>query len=295
MRGGGRQALVGRRGIRHSLFAKIQLSFQCFFQPALFGGAHAFTQAMDPLTSAAASGLRARMESLDMLANNIANAATDAYKADRELYGTYLAPDAAAMARGQNDPMISEAPVIEKSWVDFSAGRMRTTDNPLHIALGAPSFLAVDGPSGTLYTRNGRLQLSAQGELLTTDGHKLRFADSAKVTIDTAQPFEISDDGTIMQKGQALGTLEIVRFDAASKLTKQGKNYFRAEDPAAGPRVDTDPKVHQGRLEDSNVTTSEAAVRLVSVMRQSEMLQKAIALGAEMNRRSIEEVARVTP
>ena len=44
---------------------------------------------MDPLTAIAASGLRARMESLDLLANNIANASTGGYKADREFYSLY--------------------------------------------------------------------------------------------------------------------------------------------------------------------------------------------------------------
>jgi flagellar basal body rod protein FlgG len=52
-------------------------------------------------------------------------------------------------------------------------------------------------------------------------------------------------------------------------------------------------EVRQGRLEGSNVSPAEGAVRLVSVIRQFEMLQKAIALGAEMNRKAVEEVARV--
>ena len=45
---------------------------------------------MDTLTSAAASGIRARIESLDMLANNIANASSPGFKTDRESFGLYL-------------------------------------------------------------------------------------------------------------------------------------------------------------------------------------------------------------
>ena len=55
---------------------------------------------MDPLTATAASGLRARMESLDLLANNVANASTGGYKADREFYSLYVSPEA-----GENDPL----------------------------------------------------------------------------------------------------------------------------------------------------------------------------------------------
>ena len=52
--------------------------------------------------------------------------------------------------------------------------------------------------------------------------------------------------------------------------------------------------MEQGKLESSNTGSAEAAVRLVSVMRQFEMLQRALTLGAEMNKRAIDEVARVT-
>ena len=54
---------------------------------------------MDPMTAIAASGLRARMESLDLLANNIANASTGGYKADREFYSLYVAPEAPTTIR----------------------------------------------------------------------------------------------------------------------------------------------------------------------------------------------------
>ena len=50
---------------------------------------------MDPLSISAASGMRARMESLDMLANNLANATTVGYKSDREFYSLYASAEAA--------------------------------------------------------------------------------------------------------------------------------------------------------------------------------------------------------
>ena len=53
------------------------------------------------------------------------------------------------------------------------------------------------------------------------------------------------------------------------------------------------PAVHQGRLEGANFAPAEAAVRLIHVMRQFEMLQRAVTLGSEMNRKSVEDVARI--
>ena len=119
---------------------------------------------MDPLTSTAASGLRARMESLDMLANNLANAETGGFKTDREFYSLYVAPEAA----GADSP--SAMPVIEKPWTDFSQGVIRQTSNPLDFALSGKGFFSVDGPNGPLYTRQGAFRLSPAGLLVTTEG-----------------------------------------------------------------------------------------------------------------------------
>ena len=78
-----------------------------------------------------------------------------------------------------------------------------------------------------------------------------------------------------------------------SGLAKQGNNYFRAADPAVAPTAASGVDVQQGKLEGSNVGSAESAVRLVNVMRQFEMLHKAISIGVEMNKKAMEEVARV--
>jgi flagellar basal-body rod protein FlgG len=52
-------------------------------------------------------------------------------------------------------------------------------------------------------------------------------------------------------------------------------------------------QVEQGKIESSNVAVPEAAMRLVGMMRQFEMLQKAVTLDSDMNRKAIEEVGRV--
>src|SRR3954468_11041188 len=100
---------------------------------------------MDPLTGIAASGLRARMESLELLANNVANAATGGDKADREFYGLYKSTDADSDAT---------MPVIERPWIDQSQGLVHGTGNPLDLALSGRGFFSVEGPRGPLYTRN---------------------------------------------------------------------------------------------------------------------------------------------
>jgi len=241
---------------------------------------------MDAMTVAAASGMRARMESLEMLANNLANAATAGYKSDREFYSLYISPEA-------GDPLSpATLPVIERHWTDFSEGAFTATGNPLDLAIAGRGFFAADGPSGRLFTRNGGFQVSAAGVLVTTQGYPVRAVGGGTIQVDPNAPLEVAADGTVSQNGVALGQLEIVDFPDASVLRKQEGGYFAAPGGQGGVAA-SGYSIRQGRLEGSNVNTAEAAVRLVSVLRQFEMLQRAVALASEMNRKAVEEVARV--
>jgi flagellar basal body rod protein FlgG len=237
---------------------------------------------MDPISTAAASGMRARLESLDMLANNIANSATAGYKVDREFYSIYQDEEAAG------GPL---SPVIDKPWTDFSQGNIQPTGRPLDVALDGKGFLAVNGPSGPLYTRNGGLRVSASGDVTSADGYPVRLMGGTTLKSISNAPMEITANGSVRQGGTDLGKLEIVDF-AAGSLTKHGTSLFRAIEGAT-PVAATSVEVQQGKLEGSNVAGAESAVRLVSLLRQFEMLQRAVTIGGEMNKKSLEEVARV--
>ena len=93
------------------------------------------------------------MESLDMLANNIANTDTGGYKTDREFYSLYTSAEATG-----DDP--ATLPVIEKNYTDYSQGSMRPTSSPLDFGIQGKGFFAVDSPSGVAYTRNGSFHLT---------------------------------------------------------------------------------------------------------------------------------------
>ncbi|HXB69090.1 MAG TPA: flagellar basal-body rod protein FlgF [Candidatus Acidoferrales bacterium] len=239
------------------------------------------------MTATAASGLRARMESLDLLANNVANASTDGYKADREFYSLYVAPEAE-----DNNPNAT-MPVIEKPWVDLSQGDIHSTGGPLDVALTGKGFFSVKGPGGPLYTRNGSFRLAGDGKLVTSDGYAVQTSKGAALTLQPARPIEIASDGTVSQDGTVIGQLEVVDFTSSAGLAKQGSNYFRVADPTARATAPSGTVVGQGKLEGSNSGAAQAAVRLIGVMRQFEMMQKALTLGNEMNRRAVEEVAKV--
>ncbi len=243
---------------------------------------------MDQISVLAASGLRARMESLDLLANNMANASTSGYKGDGEFYTLFTSDAAEADASGTPTTL----PMIQHQWTDFSQGLLEPTNNPLDLGLSGQGFFAVKGPSGPLYTRNGGFHVSAAGTLTTSDGYPVLQRDGQPLKADPTQPIEVAVDGNVRQKGQILGQLQLVEFKDHSLLLKQGSNYFRngsSQTPGNAANV----QVHQGQIESSNVSAAQGAVRLVGVIRQFEMMQKAISISNDMGRKAIEEVAKV--
>jgi flagellar basal-body rod protein FlgG len=229
------------------------------------------------------------MESLDLLANNLANAGTAGYKKDVESYGLYLS-EAAEENGARDDPATALLPVIDRQWTDFSQGVLQVTGNPLDVAISGNGFLAVDGPAGALYTRSGRLRITS-GRLETEDGYAVRLDGGAQAALNGTLPVEITLSGQISQGDQYIGQLEMVGFDNPGALTKTRGPYFQTtQTPKAA-----NGEALQGRLESSNVNTAESAVRLINVMRQFEMLTKAASIGADMNRQAVEQVAKVGP
>ena len=234
------------------------------------------------------------MEALDILSNNLANSNTGGYKGDREFYSLYQGEQTQAV----NGKQATTLPVIQKAWTDFQQGMLTPTDNPLDLALSGKGFFAVDGPSGPLYTRNGAFKLSTKGLLTTMDGYPVRGVappnqPAKKIQTVSQDPIQITPDGTVLQDGQNLGQLQLADFADAGVLDKVGNSYYRVTDPKVKVNPAKDATVNQGKVENSNVAPAESAVRLVDLMRQYEMLQKAVSVSAEMNKQAIDQVARV--
>ncbi len=305
---------------------------------------------MDALTSTAAAGIRSRVEALDLLANNLANANSTGYKADRELYRRYAADEAYETSTGSFDP--TQQPDIDSRWTDFSQGAFATTGQPLDVALqgsgffvvtearapastpagtpagapvGAPTGTATgtragtitgNGPAALFYTRDGHFRLvpveptpnQAPGQPLdplrrsrleTEDGLVVSGNEGKPIFLDPRLPVEFGRDGTVRQDGLVVNRLLIAdpgpntgpNTGMGQQLQKRSGNYFSFDLPTVAPRA-LHAEVQQGKLEAANVTPAESAVRLINVMRQFESLQKALQIGGEMNRRSVEEVAK---
>ena len=244
---------------------------------------------MDQISLIAASGMRTSMQSLDLLANNMANSSTNGYKGDSEFHTVFVSEAAAEDGTGEETAL----PMIQRHWTDFAQGTLEPTNNPLDFGLAGKGFFVVQGPTGALYTRNGSFQLSANGTLTTKDGYPLLDQNNQPLQLkNPGQPIVVSPDGTVRQNGESLGAMQLVDFKEPGALLKQGGNYFQNPEGIAGATPHA-TEVAQGKIETSNVSAAHGAVRLVSVMRQFEMMQKAIAISNDMGREAIEQVAKI--
>jgi flagellar basal-body rod protein FlgF len=242
---------------------------------------------MDQISVLAAAGMQARMQSLDLVANNLANSSTGGYKTDGEFYTLFTSEAAGEDASGP-----TAVPMIQRQWTDFTQGLLEATNNPLDFGLSGKGFFVVQGPSGPLYTRNGNFRFSTTGALVTGEGYPLLQQNGQPFQAKTGQPLEVSREGEITQNGASLGRIEVADFENPAGLTKYGANYFSnttGQDPAEA----TGAQIYQGKIETSNVSASHGAVRIVGLSRQFEMMQKAITLSNDMNKQAIEQVAKV--
>jgi flagellar basal-body rod protein FlgF len=246
---------------------------------------------MDAFTISAASGMRARLESLEMIANNLANQSSPGFKPDREMYGLYVAAEA---QWPQDESAVSSpaAPVIERHWTDFKQGSLSQTGETFDVALNGPGFFATRSERGELLTRNGNFKLTPGGILETQDGYAVLDDQRRPIQLNPDRAVEISRQGEIRQEGVPVARLAVATVPDPQSLNKQAGTYFLMTDTARFG-APGGAEVFQGRLENSSHAPAEGAVRLVNVLRQFESLTKAVQIHAEMNRRA-DDVARVT-
>jgi flagellar basal body rod protein FlgG len=245
---------------------------------------------MNPALLTAAAGMRARMETLDVIGNNIANAGANGFKADQEFYRLF---DAALSRPGQGAAGRPEMPYIEGSRTDFRQGPLETTGSTLDVALSGPGFLVVKTPEGELYTRNGSLQLDAQGMLRTSDGLPVLGSDRQPIILPREGELEISKYGGIEVGGLAVGQLLIEEFSQPGALKKVGHTLFSLQ-AGVEPAPAAATTVQQGSLEGANVNVPESAVRLIAASRHFDLLRRAATLvGDEMEGQAVERLGAI--
>jgi flagellar basal-body rod protein FlgF len=222
---------------------------------------------------------------MDVIANNIANANTVAFKSERMIFSEYLQD----IGNGQTIAFVNEAGVGR----DFSDGPISSTSNPLDIAIRGDGYLIVETSDGVAYTRNGRLRIDADGALVTSNGHAVLSSDEYPILfVPGDTQIVIDEDGRITAESGEIGTLALYTFADMSKVEKLGEGLFVTDEiPEDAPE---DTTIIQGALEGSNVVPVVEMTRMISILRSYESAQKLSDQEHDLRRRAISTLGSVS-
>ncbi len=209
---------------------------------------------------------------LDIIANNVANIDTTAYKADNAAFGEFLMPHARDDQFTGSDRRVSFVQ-DRASWIDFSPGAIQHTGNPLDVAINGNAYLVVQTPRGQRYTRNGALSINAAGQLVTGEGNQV-LGDGGPITFQiTDHDVIISPTGIITVREGAntadapRGKLQLVGFDQPQRLQKDGGSTFMAPAGVNSTAPPQGTRVVQGAIEKSNVNAVAEMARMIEITR----------------------------
>ncbi|MAI95034.1 flagellar basal-body rod protein FlgG [Luminiphilus sp.] len=255
---------------------------------------------MDASVWVAKTGLTAQQRRMTVIANNLANVNTVAFKRDRAvfedlLYQNIRQPGASADAQtiAPTGLMMGTGSRIIATEKLHEQGNMMSTENALDVAvLGRGMFQVLQADGTFAYTRDGSFKLNDQGQIVTASGQQLVPAvniptNAAAVTIgrDGTVSVELANGGGSSQ----IGTIQISRFVNEAGLQPMGRNLYR-ETTASGPVETGTPglagfgELAQGSLEASNVNVVAEMVSMIETQRAYEVNSKAISAADGMLR-----------
>ncbi|QDT67759.1 Flagellar basal-body rod protein FlgG [Planctomycetes bacterium MalM25] len=248
----------------------------------------------------AATGMQAMETKLDVIANNIANNSTTAFKKDRAnfedlLYRQHRLPgtldaDGNTTATGVE---VGLGVRVSSTQSNFEQGALQQTDNPLDVAIEGDGFFQVQTSEGPQYTRAGNLNKNANGQLVIGSAN-LGYLVQPTVTIpQDATDVQISNNGQVFVRQpnnenlSQVGQLQLSTFINPDGLMKLGDNLYAATD-ASGPATQGNPGdpgigvLASGSLEASNVDATTELIDLINTQRSFELNSQVIRAGDEI-------------
>jgi len=247
---------------------------------------------MDSGLYAAYTGLLARTQALDTAANNLANAGTNGFRAERDYFRGVLAGGFANDSQAsQVGDSVNGFGILGGSTADFTQGTLTNTSNPLDLALDGQGFFAIQTKQGVRYTRDGAFSLSPQGQVQTHNGDAVLDQNQQPINLPSGKSV-VAPAGTISVAGGVVGKVGVFQFASPENLTLEGANRFA---PRAGMSpVAGSAQVRQGALEGGNEDAVQGTMQLILVQRQAEMMQKALSVfNNDFDKTATEELGRV--
>lgn len=243
---------------------------------------------MEGPTYVTLSAQMALQQQLDVVANNVANANTTGYKADRQLFQTYLE---LLKVPGREVAFVQD----RATYLDRSAGPLQPTDNPFDVAIQGEGFLAVQTRQGRAYTRDRRLKVSSDGALVNQAGQPVLSGTGDPIQLpERSRDFRVRSDGTVTVRvdgtAQEIGQIGMFRAADPTALRKTGSGQITDPTGRMIPVASDDMKTRliQGTLEGSTVQPVKELTNMTELSRAYERLQRLVTDDNERERKMID-------
>jgi flagellar basal-body rod protein FlgF len=239
----------------------------------------------------------ALVRELDVIANNLANVNTSGFKASNMVFEQYLMPIARTDDFLGGDRQFSYVQ-DRNTWRNLSQGAVQQTGNPLDIAIDGAGFLVAQTPDGERYTRNGALQINAQGQLVTTEGYQILGERGPIIFQPLDHSISVSPDGRISAIEGASrietlrGKIRVVNFTDPQQLQNTGSNNLLAPEGLA-PQPVQNPRMIQGSIEKSNVHGVVEMSRMIEITRTYAQIAQLMQQQSDLQRTGIQQLAEV--
>ena len=221
---------------------------------------------------------------MDIIANNMANMNTPAFKAERLIFVEHL-------KKSTTSEQVSFVQDIG-TMRDTSEGPLVKTDNPFDLAISGEGYFTIETPLGNRYTRHGRFQLDAESRLVTGQGNPVLDNGGSEINIPVGGGrIEVSGDGTLSSNAGPIAKFGLVKFEDEQQLRRAANNLYIAPDNQEPQDVE-DTKIAQGMLEESNVQAISELNAMIKVHRSHQSLGRAIQQEHERQMKAITRISR---
>ena len=230
---------------------------------------------------AAASGMEAQQNQFNAIANDMANLDTPGYQATEVGFQDLLYSGAGSASGSPNiaTGTGSQSAVVGRS---FAQGAIQNTGRSLDVAIQGPGYLQVRRDDGTIgLTRNGSLQVNAQGEITNQDGNPLVPPLTLPKGTD-ASSIKIEPNGQVISGSRTIGKVALVDVPAPNQLQPDGNSMFSVTAGSGAARPATGSSIQQGALEGSNVDVAQDMSAMINAQRSYQMASQAVQYQDQM-------------
>ena len=201
-------------------------------------------------------------QSMDVIANNIANVSTPGYRREEPTFQEYVAH----VRPSETQKGMQALSFVQQTGTvrNMAQGALQSTSAPFDLAISGKGYFAIQTPAGERYTRNGHFTLDSSGQIVTEDGNPV-LGDGGPINITNDDgDIHIGADGVISGRNGQIGKIRVAGFNSELAMKKEGSSLYSTSET---PTTPTDFKISQGALESSNVQPVIEISHMIDVMR----------------------------